>query len=83
MTKPLAADLNEHGIRVVTIVCGMLESDTFTPRLNVRLDFEKFCLKAPKHLGTVENFAHLAKSCVVNPGINATTIEITAGFAIP
>lgn len=82
MTKPLAADLNEHGIRVVTIVPGLFDSEIFTPRLALRRDFEKFHLTAPKHLVTPEYFAHLAKSCIVNPGINATVIEITAGLRL-
>lgn len=82
MTKPLAADLNVHGIRVVTIVPGIFESKIFSPRLELRQDFEKFCQTAPKQMGEPEYFAHLAKSCIINPAMNATILEITAGLVL-
>lgn len=82
MTKPLAAELNEYGIRVATIVPGLMESDIFQPAPDIRRDVERFALTAPKSLGTPEHFANLAKLCVMNAGINATTIEISAGLCM-
>lgn len=82
LTKPLAADLNKRGIRVITIIPGIMESNIFQPAPDIRRDLERFALTAPKSFGTPEHFANLAKLCVVNAGINATTIEISAGLCL-
>lgn len=84
MTQPLAHDLNEVGIRVVTIAPGVLRTPltNFIPR-DVEQVMSIDCMIAPNRFGEAEEYAHLVQSCVVNSSLNATTIELAAGFSIP
>lgn len=38
------------------------------------------CMVNPNTFGDPDQFAHLAQSIVINPHINATTIELSAGL---
>lgn len=84
MTRPLAYDLNEVGIRVVTIAPGVLRTPltNFIPR-DVEQIMSIDCMIAPNRFGKAEEYAHIVQSCVVNASLNATTIELAAGFNIP
>lgn len=84
MTQPLAIELNESGIRVITIVPGVIKTPicSFIPA-DVQQVMSIDCMIAPNRFGDAEEFAHIVQSCVFNPSLNATTIELAAGFHIP
>lgn len=84
MTEPLAKDLNECGIRVFTVVPGVFKTplNDFLPR-EVQNVMAMECMIAPNRFGEADEYAHLVQSGILNPSINATTIELSAGFSIP
>lgn len=84
MTEPLARDLNECGIRVLTIAPGVIRTPltSFIPR-EVEQVMSIDCMIAPNRFGEAEEYAHIVQTCILNPSINATTIELSAGFNIP
>lgn len=76
MTLPIARDLAQLGIRVVTIAPGIF----FTPMMaampqNVQDALGKQ-VPFPSRLGKPEEYAHLVHSIVTNPMINGETIRI-------
>ncbi|XP_031634593.1 3-hydroxyacyl-CoA dehydrogenase type-2-like [Contarinia nasturtii] len=81
LTKPMAADFKDIGIRVVAIAPGIIE----TP-LNDQIPSEqveaivKECIPTPNRFGHPDEFAQLVQTIVANPYINATTIELSAGL---
>ena len=76
MTLPMARDLAQHGIRVVTIAPGLF----MTPLMNELPEAVQASLAAsipfPKRLGKPEEFAHLAASIVENIALNGETIRL-------
>lgn len=81
MTQPLAKDLAPGKIRVVTVAVGWLK----TPLLNyippeTQATIMRDCMVTPNTFGDPDQFAHLVQSIVINPHINATTIELSAGL---
>ncbi len=75
-TLPIARELAAHGIRVVTIAPGIME----TPMLmgmpdNVREALGKM-VPFPQRLGYPAEFALLVRQIVENPLINGTTIRL-------
>lgn len=83
MTKPLAREFHENGIRVVTIAPGLFKTpltDFFTPEVDKVL--QKDCMFTPNRFGDVDEFAHLAETIVINPSLNACTIDLSAGFNV-
>ncbi|XP_055309694.1 3-hydroxyacyl-CoA dehydrogenase type-2-like [Sitodiplosis mosellana] len=82
-TVPLAHDLGERGIRVVSIAPGMFRTeliDQLPTETEEAITSE--CILAPNRLGHPDEFAHVVQSIVTNPYINATTIEISAGLSL-
>lgn len=76
MTLPLARDLAQHGVRVVTIAPGLF----LTPLLNelpaeVQASLAQ-SIPFPKRLGKPEEFAHLAASIVENGALNGEVIRL-------
>lgn len=83
MTRPLAKDFGTQGIRVVTIAPGLIKTpviDYFPKDTEDAISQE--CIIAPNRFGEPDEFAHLVQSIVVNPYINGTTIELSAGLNI-
>jgi NAD(P)-dependent dehydrogenase (short-subunit alcohol dehydrogenase family) len=76
MTLPLARDLAQHGIRVVTIAPGLF----LTPLLKELPAEVQASLAAsipfPKRLGKPEEFAHLAASIAENGALNGEVIRL-------
>jgi 3-hydroxyacyl-CoA dehydrogenase / 3-hydroxy-2-methylbutyryl-CoA dehydrogenase len=76
MTLPLARDLAELGIRVVTIAPGIFE----TPLLGTLPDSVRASLAAqvpfPKRLGRPDEYAALAVHVIENVMLNAETIRL-------
>ena len=81
MTLPMARDLAQHGIRVVTIAPGLF----LTPLLKELPEEVQASLAAsipfPKRLGKPEEFAHLAASIVENIASTAKSSASTAPCA--
>ncbi len=76
MTLPMARDLAQHGIRVVTIAPGLF----LTPLMNELPEAVQASLAAsipfPKRLGKPEEFAHLACAIVENTALNGEVIRL-------
>lgn len=81
MTIPLAVDFGSHGIRVVTIAPGLIQTPliNFLPQ-DTSDHIMNECIIAPNRYGDPDEFAHLVQSIVSNPYINATTIELSGGL---
>lgn len=80
MEKAMASDVGVGGIRVVAIAPGIIRTelnDHFPAETNESIVNE--CLVAPNRMGDPDEFAQMVQSIVMNPFINATTIEISAG----
>jgi NAD(P)-dependent dehydrogenase (short-subunit alcohol dehydrogenase family) len=76
MTLPLARDLAQHGIRVVTVAPGLFE----TPLMKQLPEAVQQSLAAsipfPPRLGRPEEFAALAAHAVTNGHLNGETIRL-------
>ena len=76
MTLPLARDLAQHGIRVMTIAPGLF----MTPMMKELPEAAQASLGAsvpfPKRLGNPAEFAHLAASIVENGMLNGEVIRL-------
>ncbi len=83
MTLPIARDLSEVGIRVVTIAPGLFD----TPMLAslpapIRTALARQPL-FPKRLGRAEEFAAMVVHVIENVMLNAETIRLDAGLRMP
>ncbi len=80
VTLPVARELAEHGIRVVTIAPGLFE----TPMLAGLADKVKESLYAmtlfPKRLGRPIEFAKLVSHIMENPMLNGEVIRLDGGI---
>jgi NAD(P)-dependent dehydrogenase (short-subunit alcohol dehydrogenase family) len=80
LTLPVARDLAEHGIRVVSIAPGLFDTSMVAglPDAVSRSIIERMVL-FPTRMGEAREFAGLVRHIAENPYINATTISIDAG----
>lgn len=79
MTLPIARDLAEHGIRVVTVAPGLFESGMsagMPPKVSSAL-VEKMLF--PCRMGKPEEFAALVEHIIGNAYMNAVTIDMDCG----
>lgn len=83
MTRPLAVDFGERGIRVVTIAPGFIKTplNDYIPSETAEHLYTE-CVILPKRFGDADEFAHVVQSIVANPYINATTIELSGGIQL-
>lgn len=76
MTLPIARDLADYGIRVLTIAPGLFE----TPLLGRAPEHVKAALGAmvpfPKRLGQASEYAQLVQSIIENPMLNGEVIRL-------
>jgi 3-hydroxyacyl-CoA dehydrogenase / 3-hydroxy-2-methylbutyryl-CoA dehydrogenase len=76
MTLPIARDLSRHGIRVMTIAPGLMD----TPLLSGAPEKVRQALGAmvpfPPRLGYSSEYAQLAKGIIENPMLNGETIRL-------
>ncbi len=76
MTLPMARDLAQHGIRVVTIAPGLF----LTPLMKELPETVQASLAAsvpfPRRLGHPQEFAQLCASIVENPALNGEVIRL-------
>ena len=83
LTLPLARELAEHGIRVVTIAPGAFDTpiyDAAPPALKQGLMEHALF---PKRMGKPDEFAMLAEEIVRNPMHNGRTYRLDAGMILP
>ncbi|MFA7506265.1 MAG: SDR family NAD(P)-dependent oxidoreductase [Burkholderiaceae bacterium] len=80
LTLPMARDLAEHGIRVVSIAPGLFDTGMVAgmPEKVSRSIIDRMVL-FPERMGQPDEFAHLVGSIIENPYFNATTISLDAG----
>lgn len=80
MTKPLADEFRDIGIRVVTIVPGMIASPLIGQIGFELISINSECMIAPNRVGAPKEYAHLVHAIISNPSMNGTTLELAAGF---
>ena len=80
LTLPVARDLAEHGIRVVSIAPGLFDTSMVAgmPEKVARSIIDRMVL-FPSRMGRADEFAHLVTTIVENAYFNATTISLDAG----
>lgn len=83
MTRPLASDFSDQGIRVVSIAPGFIKTPLldYLPADTIE-EIANECIMGPKRFGDPDEFAHMVQSIVANPYINATTIQLSGGMKI-
>lgn len=80
MTLPIARDLAEHGVRVVSLAPGLFEtgmSAAMPPKVSQNL-IDNMVL-FPRRMGQASEFAGLVRHIVENAYLNATTISVDGG----
>lgn len=83
MTRPLAADFSNKGIRVVSIAPGFIKTPLidYLPAETIE-EIANECILTPKRFGDPDEFAHMVQMIIANPYLNATTIELSGGLRI-
>ena len=76
MTLPMARDLAQHGIRVVTIAPGLFLTPLVAELPQAVQESLAASIPFPKRLGKPEEFAHLATSIVENLALNGEVIRL-------
>jgi len=84
LTLPAARDMARHGVRVVTIAPGMME----TPLLEVLPPAALEALRAmplfpARRLGRPAEFASLVMAVLGNPLLNGSVLRLDAGLRLP
>lgn len=83
MTLPLARDLSSIGVRVNTIVPGLIDTPLFATLDKEVYDALGKSVLYPKRLGRPEEIAHLATCIVENDYINGECIRMDGGIRMP
>jgi 3-hydroxyacyl-CoA dehydrogenase/3-hydroxy-2-methylbutyryl-CoA dehydrogenase len=76
MTLPIARDLSKHGIRVMTIAPGLIDTPLFAAAPEKVRQALGAMVPFPPRLGYPSEYAHLAKSIIENPLLNGETIRL-------
>ncbi|WP_108662504.1 SDR family NAD(P)-dependent oxidoreductase [Acuticoccus kandeliae] len=76
LTLPLARDLSQYGIRVVTIAPGLFETPMLIGLGEKVVNSLGEQVPFPKRLGRPDEYAHLAVSIVENPLLNGGVIRL-------
>lgn len=83
MTLPLARELDEHGVRMVTVAPGAFDTPIYaTVPTSVKQGLVDAAL-FPKRLGRPEEFALFVEEIVRNPMHNGRTYRLDAGTILP
>lgn len=81
MTLPIARDFMEQGIRVVTIVPGLFETNLCVGDMPDECrEFLGETIPFPGRLGDPSEYADFVESVVDNPLLNGVAIRIDGGF---
>ncbi|QQK75264.1 3-hydroxyacyl-CoA dehydrogenase [Salicibibacter cibarius] len=76
MTLPIARDLSQHGIRVMTIAPGLFDTPLFAGLPEKARTALGEMTPFPQRLGDVEEYAQLAESIMENPMLNGEVIRL-------
>ncbi|WP_158736399.1 3-hydroxyacyl-CoA dehydrogenase [Alteribacillus sp. YIM 98480] len=76
MTLPIAREFAKHGIRVMTIAPGLIETPLFQTLSEEARASLGAMVPFPSRLGRPEEFAHLTQSIIENPMLNGETIRL-------
>ena len=80
LTLPVARDLKEHGIRVVSIAPGLFETGMSMGMPDkVAQNIIDSMVLFPSRMGKPKEFADLTRHIIENAYLNATTISLDAG----
>ncbi|MBM7062982.1 SDR family NAD(P)-dependent oxidoreductase [Pseudomonas sp. UL073] len=79
MTLPIARDLAEHGIRVVTLAPGLFESGMSAGMPAKVSESIVGSLLFPRRMGLPSEFAALVQHVIENAYLNALTLDIQCG----
>ena len=80
MTLPMARELGQHGIRVVSIAPGIFDTpmmQAVSPELRKSLEAQ---IPYPPRFGRPDEFAQLARQIIENRMINGTVLRLDAGI---
>lgn len=77
MTLPLARELGQYGIRVITICPGSFDTGMM-PESTAAREYLVNEHPFPDRLGYPSEFAHLARAVIENPMLNGETIRLDA-----
>ena len=80
LSRVVAVEYAPKGIRVNTIVPGLIHTPLFNSSPQNVIDALSATVLNPQRLGRPEEIAHLAKSIVENPYINGESIRIDGGI---
>ncbi|MFD5851309.1 3-hydroxyacyl-CoA dehydrogenase [Cytobacillus pseudoceanisediminis] len=80
MTLPIARELADYGIRVMTIAPGLFNTPMFDSLPDEARDSLGKMVPFPSRLGYPEEYARLAESILVNPMLNGETIRLDGGI---
>ena len=80
MTLPIARDLAEHGIRVLSLAPGLFESGMSAGMPAKVSESIVNSLLFPRRMGQPQEFAALVRHVVENPYLNALTLDIQCGM---
>lgn len=80
MTLPIARDLANTGIRVLTIAPGLIDTPLFAEIPDKARDALGKMVPFPSRLGYPEEYAMLAKSLLENPLMNGETVRLDGGI---
>jgi 3-hydroxyacyl-CoA dehydrogenase/3-hydroxy-2-methylbutyryl-CoA dehydrogenase len=83
MTLPIARDLGNLGIRVVTIAPGIMDTPLLASAPQELKDSLAKLHVFPQRLGTAADFAHLVEAIVENPMLNGEVIRLDAAARMP
>lgn len=76
MTLPIARDLSNMGVRVVTIAPGLFDTPMLAKLPEKVKKFLGDTVPFPKRLGKPEEYAHLVQAVVENPLLNGEVIRL-------
>ena len=79
MMLPLARDLAQHGVRVMTVAPGIFQTGMAAGMPDKVIRGLEQAVLYPHRLGAPEEFAELVKHIVGNRYLNATTLSLDAG----
>ena len=83
MTLPAARDLAPVGIRVCTIVPGLMDTPLAGTMKDATRERLEASVLAPRRFGRAEEFAALAVHIVENPYLNGESIRLDGGIRLP
>ncbi|XP_076225577.1 3-hydroxyacyl-CoA dehydrogenase type-2-like isoform X2 [Nomia melanderi] len=82
MTLPLARELSQVGIRVVTIAPGLMDTPLTSSIPKKVIDFLSLSIPLPSRFGTPDEFAELAQQIIENPFLNGEVVRLDGAFRI-